>query len=67
MPDSQERVDGARGSGKNQRWEPVSDEIKWHSNQKLACNIFSKGIRAWSAVAEGSEIELGHTKGQPPK
>lgn len=60
-------IDGARGSGKNQWWEPVSDEVKWHSNQRLARNIFSKGIRAWSAVAEGSEIELGHTKGQPPK
>jgi len=56
-------IEGARGSGKNRTWEVVSDEVKWHSNQSLGRNIFDKG--RWVAAAEGSEIELGHTEGQP--
>lgn len=56
-------VEATKGSGKRKEWQQVSDDVKWHSNQSLARNIFSK-TEPWLA-GEGSEIELGHTEGQP--
>ncbi len=56
-------IEGARGRGERKTWEPVSDEVKWHSNQSLVFYPFGKN--RWATAAEGSEIELGHTQGKP--
>jgi hypothetical protein len=56
-------IDGSSGARKHTTWKPVSDEVKWHSNQSLVRNIFSQEA-LWGA-GEGSEIELGHTQGEP--
>ncbi len=71
-------IEGARGTGKHKTWQPVSDEVKWHSNQSLVHNFLGAagavGVPSraqpvpgpwWVAAAEGCEIELGHTQGQP--
>ena len=39
------------------------DEVNWHSNQSLVLNLFGKS--RWVAVDKESQIELGHTRGQP--
>jgi hypothetical protein len=56
-------VEGAAGSSKHRQWQQVSDDVKWHSIQSLARNIFSS-TAPWLA-GEGSEIEPGHNEGQP--
>ncbi|MBI4582223.1 MAG: hypothetical protein HY718_21185, partial [Planctomycetes bacterium] len=56
-------IEGAPGSGKHMTWQPVSDEVKWHSTQSIVANLVGKA--RWVAVAAGSEIELGHTQGKP--
>jgi hypothetical protein len=55
-------IDGLIGSRGHQRWERISNEIKWHSNQSLARDILI--THSW-VKADGTEIELGHTEGQP--
>jgi len=52
-------IDGRR---KNKDWEPVSDEVKWHSNQSLVRDILF--TQSWNST-DGTEIELGHTQGIP--
>ncbi len=56
-------IEGELGPEKHKRWATVSDEVKWHSNQSVRANFFSKP--RWLAVADGSEIKLGHREGQP--
>jgi len=55
-------IEGSRKLGSEVRWERVSEEVKWHSNQSLKRD-FKKS--EWT-YADGSEIALGHTQG-PPK
>jgi hypothetical protein len=49
--------------GKSSKWERVSEDVSWHSNQSLARDILF--TQSW-VPADGSEIGLGHTHGSPP-
>jgi len=62
-------VEGARGSGESKKWEQVSDEVKWHSNQSLLRDIFF--THQWTPILndktdkDETDIALGHSEGQP--
>jgi hypothetical protein len=55
-------IDGKLRSKKSANWIPVSDEVKWHSNQSLLRDVFI--TKAWLNT-DGAEIELGHKEGKP--
>jgi hypothetical protein len=58
-------IDGLRVYGQRGVWEQVSDGVKWHSHQNLVADILGLANVRWIAAAQGCEIELGHTQGQP--
>ncbi len=55
-------IDGRTKRSKD--WERVSEEVTWHSNQSLMRSLF--GDHEWNSI-RGTEIELGHTSGEPTR